>query len=82
LTNEKWGAAVRSYLLHSSLAGVDVSALFTGLTKVSKYTGEKPEPNWSMLTSLSLILMCGVTYQEPCTSLTKLNEYPHEKPFS
>jgi hypothetical protein len=40
LANQKQGAAVRSYLLHSSLAGA--YALFTSLSKLSEDVAEKP----------------------------------------
>jgi hypothetical protein len=43
MANQKQGAAVRSYLLHSSLQQVQsFAAIFTSLSILRKYAGEKP----------------------------------------
>ncbi len=41
LTNQKQGTAVKSYLLHSSLAGVQLCCAFYGLSKLRGHTQER-----------------------------------------
>ncbi len=80
LTNQKWGATVRSYLLHSSLAGAEVccaiyqphqtqhiyrtKTIFPSQTGVCWLRFALPYVDF-LLTSLCPTLMCRVTYQAP-----------------
>jgi hypothetical protein len=65
IANERQRAAVRSYLLHSSLACVrKCVALLPTLENSGKMLGQNcfAEPNQPVLTFLHPILICKVTY--------------------
>jgi hypothetical protein len=68
LANKQQGAANRSYLLHSSLAGAQLCCAFHQPQQTEQRSRSKiyfPEPNKHILTFLHLIVMCRVTYPAP-----------------
>ncbi len=66
LANQKQGVVVRSYLLHSSLAGAHLCCAVSILS-TCKCAGQShfSEPNWHVLTFLHPIWMCMVPYWAP-----------------